>query len=170
MEEVEVEMQNVSRWPVAAGLLVAALSASGLAFQTGVKGDPVVGTWTLNVAKSKFEPGPALKNSTVTFSPAGEGVRVVAEFVGPDGPVKTDYTGNYDGKDYPITGATGVDTVTLKRIDANSTERIDKSGGKVIGTWTRRVSADGKTLTVTYKGTDAKGQKVNNLMIFERKS
>ena len=163
-------MKNVSRWSIAAGLTVAALSVSGLAFQTGVKGDPVVGTWTLNVAKSKFEPGPALKGATVTFSAAGEGVRVVAEMLGADGPVKTDYTGNYDGKDYPIKGATGVDTVTLKRLDANSTERIDKSGGKVVGTWTRKVSADGKTLTVTYKGTDAKGQKVNNLMVFERKS
>jgi hypothetical protein len=163
-------MGSVTRSSIAAGLLVATLGASVLAFQAGVKGDPVVGTWTLNVAKSKFEPGPPLKSSTVTFSPAGEGVRVVAEFVGPDGPVKTDYTGSYDGKDYPIKGASGVDTVTLKRIDATSTERIDKMGGKVVGTWTRKVAPDGQSMTVTYKGTDAKGQKVNNLMVFERKS
>jgi hypothetical protein len=43
-------------------------------------------------------------------------------------------------------------------------------GGKVVGNWTRKVSADGKTMTVTYKGTDAKGQKVSNVLVFDRKS
>jgi hypothetical protein len=150
---------------VAAGVLTVSLPA----FQ-GAKPDPVVGTWTLNVAKSKFEPGPGAKSGTVTFMSAGEGMHVVAEIVGPDSTMKTDYTANYDGKDYPIKGATGVDMVSLKRIDASSSERTDKMGGKVVGKWTRKVSADGKTMTVTYDGTDAKGQTVHNLLVFDRKS
>ena len=99
-------MTKVSRWAVAAGVLAAALSVSVLAFQ-GVKSDPVIGTWTLNVAKSKFEPGPAAKSGTVTFMAAGEGVHVVAEIVSPDATMKTDYTANYDGKDAPIKGMAG---------------------------------------------------------------
>ena len=162
-------MTKVSRWAVTAGVLAAALSVSVVAFQ-GVKSDPVIGTWTLNVAKSKFEPGPAAKSGTVTFMAAGEGVHVVAEIVSPDATMKTDYTANYDGKDAPIKGMAGADMVSLKRIDASSSERTDKMGGKVVGTWTRKVSADGKTMTVTYKGTDAKGQKVSNVLVFDRKS
>ena len=163
-------MTKVSRWSAAVGLVTAAaLSVSVLAFQ-GMKSDPVVGTWTLNVAKSKFDPGPGATSGTVTFMAAGEGVHVVAEIVAPDGTMKTDYTGNYDGKDYPIKGAPGVDMVSLKRIDANSSERTDKMGGKAVGTWTRKVSADGKTMTVTYNGTNATGQKVHNVLVFDRKS
>jgi hypothetical protein len=88
-------MTKVSRWAVTAGVLAAALSVSVLAFQ-GVKSDPVIGTWTLNVAKSKFEPGPAAKSGTVTFMAAGDGVHVVADIAYADSTIKTDYTANYD--------------------------------------------------------------------------
>jgi hypothetical protein len=163
-------MTKVSWRAITTGLVaVWALSMSALAFQ-GAKGDPVIGTWTLNVAKSKFDPGPAPKSGTVTFMLAGEGVHVVADIVGADGTVHTDYTASYDGTDYPLKGVPGADTVSLKRIDATSSQRTDKMGGKVVGTWTRKVSADGKTMTVTYSGTDAKGQKANNVMVFDRKS
>jgi hypothetical protein len=59
--------------------------------------------------------------------------------------------------------------VSLKRIDATSTQRIDKKRGKVVQTWDRKVSADGKTLTVTQNGMDAEGRTVNNVMAFEKK-
>ena len=102
----------------------------------------------------------------MTFEAAGEGVKVTADVVGADDKAThTTYTGNYDGKDYPITGSeTGADTVSLKRIDARTTERTDKKGGKVVMTFTRKVSADGKVLTVTVKGTNPKGQAVNNVV------
>jgi hypothetical protein len=133
-------------------------------------GDPVIGTWTLNVAKSTFSPGPGAKSGTVTFEAAGQGIHVVADIVDAKGVAQhTEYTGNYDGKDYPITGVAGVDTVSLKRIDATSTQRIDKKAGKVVQTWDRKVSADGKTLTVTQNGTDAEGRTVKNVMAFEKK-
>ena len=132
--------------------------------------DPLVGTWKLDTAKSKFSPGPAPKTITVIFEAAGDGVKVTADSVGADDKAThTTYTGNYDGKDYPITGTdTGADTVSLKRIDASTTQRIDKKGGKVVMTFTRKVSADGKTLTVTVKGTNAKGQPVDNVVVFAK--
>jgi hypothetical protein len=132
--------------------------------------DPLVGTWKLDVAKSKFSPGPAPKSITVTFEAAGEGITVTADVVGAeDKTTHTTYTGNYDGKDYPITGSeTGADTVSLKRVDARTTVRTDKKGGKVVMTFTRKVSSDGKMLTVTIKGTNPKGQPVNNVVMLAK--
>jgi hypothetical protein len=140
------------------------------AHSTMAQTDALHGTWKLDAAKSKFDPGPAPKSITVTFEPAGEGVKVAADVVGADGKsTQTSYTGNYDGKDYPLTGSnTGADTVSLKRIDDRTTQRIDKKGGNVVMTFTRKVSADGKTLTVTVKGTNAKGQRVNDLVVLTR--
>ena len=103
--------------------------------------------------------------------PASKGEKVTAEFVNADGSrTTTGYTeANYDGKDYPLTGsALGADTVSLKRIDARTTERTDKKSGKVAQTLRRVVSQDGKTMTVTVKGTNAQGQAVNSVLLFEK--
>ena len=161
-------MQTLARQVIFATFMVASLlwvhSASAQA------ADPLVGTWKLDVAKSKFSPGPPPKSITVTFEAAGEGVKVTADVVSADDKTtQTTYTGNYDGKDYPITGAgTGADTVSLKRVDARTTVRTDKKDGKIVMTFTRKVSSDGKTLTVTVKGTNPKGQPVNNVVILAK--
>lgn len=132
--------------------------------------DPAIGTWTLNAAKSKFNPGPAPKSITVTFETAGQGIHVVADAVDAKGATAhTEYTGNYDGKDYPLSGVPIADQVSLKRIDARTTQRSDKKAGKVVQTYVRKVSADGKTMTVTQKGTDADGKPVNNTVVFDKK-
>ena len=132
--------------------------------------DPVIGKWTLNVAKSKFDPGPAPKSIDVVLTGSGtDGIKLVFDGVSPTGDkVHWEYTGNYDGKDYPMTGNVEGDTVSLKRINANSVETTYKLKGKVTLVNVRTVSADGKTLTVTQKGTNAAGQKVNNLLVFDR--
>ncbi len=131
--------------------------------------DPAIGTWTLDVAKSKFSPGPPLKSLTVRFEAAGDGVKLMTDGVNAEGqPTHTEYTANYDGKDYPITGSAIADTVSLTRIDARTIQRTDKKGGKVVQTLTRKISADGKMFTVTVKGTDAKGQPVNNVLVFAK--
>ena len=132
--------------------------------------DTVIGKWTLNVAKSKFDPGPAAKSADVVLTGSGaDGIKLVFDGVSPTGDkVHWEYTGNYDGKDYPMTGNVEGDTVSLKRINANSVETTYKLKGKVTLVNVRTVSADGKTLTVTQKGTNAAGQRVNNLLVFER--
>jgi hypothetical protein len=131
--------------------------------------DPLVGTWTLNVAKSKFDPGPPAKAGTVRFERAGQGLRTIADLTDAHNvTAHTEYTANFDGRDYPVKGVPDVDTVTLRRLSVSSSERIDKKGGKVIQTFTRSVSPDGRTLTVTQKS-DVQGHVVNNVLIFERK-
>ena len=131
--------------------------------------DPIVGTWKLNVAKSKYDPGPAPKSLTAKIEAAGEGEKLTVEGLrGDDTPIRVEYTAQYDGKEHPITGSPMADTVSLKRLDANTTERTEKKGGKVTQTLTRKVSSDGKTMTVTIKGTDAEGRPINNLAVLDK--
>jgi hypothetical protein len=131
--------------------------------------DPRIGTWKLNSAKSKFNPGPPPQSLTVIVEPSGKGEKVTAEIGNADGTrTTTVYTANFDGKNYPLTGSPAADTVSLKRIDSYTTERTDKKGDKVITTLRRVVSRDGKTMTVTTKGTNAEGQAVNNVIVFDK--
>src|SRR5262245_37093821 len=132
--------------------------------------DPRVGTWNLNVEKSKYSPGPAPKSQVLTIEAAGDAEKVTSEIVtATGGKTSTTYTAPYDGKPHPIKGSETADSVTLKRIDSHTTERVDSKAGKPVSTYRRVVSKDGKTMTVTIKGTDAKGQAMNNVVVFEKK-
>ena len=132
--------------------------------------DSIVGTWTLNVAASTYSPGPAPKSLTVKFEAAGEGIKSTSDTVAADGSTtRTEYTASYDGKDYPLKGMKDADTVSLKRIDASNTVRTDKKAGKVVRTYTRKLSADGKTFTATIAGTDEQGRTIDNKVVFDRK-
>lgn len=131
--------------------------------------DPGLGTWKLNVAKSKYSPGPAPKTLTVTISAAGAGIKAVIDGAAPDGTkVHWEYTANFDGKAYPVTGNADGDMVTATRVNANTIETRYTLKGKPTTTNTRVVSADGKTLTVTSTGVNVQGQKVNNVQVFEK--
>jgi hypothetical protein len=131
--------------------------------------DPLIGTWKLNPGRSRFNPGPAPKSITVTYAPAAQGLHVVSVLVTPDdATARTEYTADYDGKDYPIQGVPQVETVSVRRIDALTSERIDKRAGKQVQSYTRQVYADGRTLIVTQKGTDATGSPVDNVMVFDK--
>jgi hypothetical protein len=146
-------------------LLIASATGITLSAQAGSE----VGTWKLNVAKSIYSPGPAPKSQTVVFTAVGPGVTVAVEAIAADGSKTTQsYTANYDGRDVPITGSTTADTVSLKRINANTVERTDKKAGKIVQTLTRVVSANGKTMTITTKGTNAEGKAVNNIAVLEK--
>jgi len=161
-----------SRWrTVTVGVVLAlgAVLGADIANLSAQASDPRIGTWKLNVAKSKYNPGPAPQSLTVNVEPSGKGEKVTTEFVNADGTrTTTEYTANFDGKDYPLTGSQIADTVSLKRSNARTTVRTDKKGGTVAQTLKRVVSKDGKTMTVTTKGTNAQGQAVNNVALFEK--
>ena len=143
--------------------------AAGLVRVAAQASNPRIGTWKLNVEKSKYNPGPAPQSLTMTIEAAGEGEKATTEGVNAAGAAtKTQYTAQYDGKDYPMTGSQNADMVSIKRIDARSMERTDKKGDKVVATSTRVLSEDGKTMTVTSKGTNAQGQATNNVTVWEK--
>jgi hypothetical protein len=130
--------------------------------------DANMGTWKLNEAKSKFSPG-SPKNTTVVYAPAGDSVKVTVD--GTDGDGKSthnEWTGKFDGKDYPVTGDPSSDTRSYKRIDDRTLELTVKKGNKETATGRIVVSADGKTRTVTLSGTDAKGAKVTSTAMYDK--
>lgn len=131
--------------------------------------DPAVGTWKLNVAKSKYSPGPPPKSATVTYEASGEGIRRTGQTVNADGQTTSfEYTAQYDGKDYPVKGNPNADSISLKRVNDRTVEGTLKKEGKVTTNVRRVVSADGKTLTITVKGKNAQGQNVNNVSVYEK--
>lgn len=142
------------------------LASAALAQST----NPHVGTWKINLAKSKYSPGPAPKSATTKIVAAGQGVTATIDSVDGDGTVRHyTYTANYDGKDAKITGNNAnADTTALTRVNATTVRSINKKAGKITVTQTAVVSADGKTRTVTTTGTNAQGQKVNNVAVYDR--
>jgi hypothetical protein len=130
--------------------------------------DVQIGTWKLNEAKSTFAPGSS-KNNTVVYEAAGDNVNVTVD--GTDGngkPTHNEWTGKFDGKDYPVTGDPSSDTRSYKKVDANTLELTVKKDGKATITGRIVVSADGKTRTVTISGTDAKGKKFKNTAVYDK--
>ena len=130
--------------------------------------DPNMGTWKLNEAKSKYSPG-APKNTTVVYEAAGDSVKVTVDGVDADGkPSHNEWTGKFDGKDYPLTGDPAADSRSYKKIDARTMELTNKKGGKPVVTGKITVSADGKSRTVAVSGTDASGKKVTSTAVYDK--
>ena len=130
--------------------------------------DPNMGTWKLNEAKSKLAPG-APKNHTVVYEAAGENVKITVDGIGGDGkPVHHEWTGKFDGKDYPVTGDPSSDARSYTKIDDRTLAFTAKKGGKVTTTGRVVVAADGRSRTVTASGTDSKGQKISSTAVYDK--
>ena len=140
-------------------LAVAALSLAA---------DPIMGTWKLNEAKSKYSEG-ATKNSTVTYTMAGDMVKCTVDGMDKDGKaVHSEWTGKFDGKDYAVTGEPTSDMRAYKMVNANTFEMTMKKGGKMAGSGKIVVSADGKTRTVTTSMMDSMGMKMDNTAVYDK--
>ena len=130
--------------------------------------DGFMGTWKLNEAKSKLSPGTP-KNSTVVYEAAGDNVKVTIDGTDSDGkPTHNEWTGKFDGKDYPVTGDPSADSRSLKKINDHTLTFAVKKGDKATTTGRIVLSADGKTRTVTTTGTDSKGKKVSGTAVYDK--
>jgi len=147
-------------------VVIAAVAMTMTAFAA----DSNVGTWKLNLAKSKYSPGPAPKSQTLKIEAWGEdGVKYTADGVGADGkPSHWEFQAKYDGKDNAFKGNPDADMIAYKRIDANTIEATTKLKGKVSSKVKAVVSADGKTRTLTQAGTDAQGKAINNVIVYDK--
>ena len=148
----------------------------------GTKTDPLLGTWKQNPEKSTPKPPPGAVNvRQYLLRPDGFMVSTFGGITPQGNPTFNQTTWKYDGKEYlqytqttlPEFSAKGVklNTNAYRAVDAYTTEIVQKDGsGKPLftGKRTRVVSKDGKTLTDTLKGTDARGQAVNNVAVFDK--
>jgi len=149
-------------------VVLAALASGVLLAQS----NPFIGTWKLNLAKSKYSPGPAPQSATQTYEARGDGVKASIEGTAADGShYAWGYSANYDGQDNPLSGTgmpNGADTIALKRIDPNTIKATFKKAGKVVMAGREVVSKDGKAKTITGRGTDANGQAVRRLIVYDK--
>jgi hypothetical protein len=130
--------------------------------------NPNMGTWKLNEAKSKLSTG-MQKLTTVVYEAAGDDVKVTVDGVdGQGNPIHNEWTGKFDGKDYPVTGDPSSDTRSYTKIDDRTLGFNIKKGGKVTISGRIAVSADGKTRTVTTSGVDSKGKKVSGASVYDK--
>lgn len=159
-------MANRGRILLSAAILTLSTPLVAATAQTG---DPAMGTWVLNVAKSTYDPGPPPRSQTRTYAPAPNGYRFTADGVTATGEkTHVEFTAVFDGKYHPLTGSAAFDSITLKQVDASTVESVQKKGAKVVVRTTRVVSRDGKTLTTTATGTNAQGKPYTNAEVFER--
>jgi hypothetical protein len=144
------------------------LAAAGLAAAAGAP-DPVVGTWTLNVAKSKFTPGHELKSQTRTYTETAKGVSVKVSGVAADGAALSQQsTFKYDGKSYPMSGATDYDALSLQRVNDNTVKSTLMKAGKPVGTTIRAISMHGKVMTLSTKLKDVNGKRNEMIAVYDK--
>ena len=128
------------------------------------------GTWKLNLAKSKYSPGPPPRSSTLTFKIEGQTLTATTEGIDAQGnPTKVVHGPYvYDGKSYPVTGARAYDAASYKIVNDSTDEITRTKTGKVVQTVAEVLSADARTLTFTTTGVNANGQQINNVAVYEK--
>jgi len=145
--------------------LVALFAAAVVCFAAE---DVSMGTWKLNEAKSRISPGTA-KNTTVVYAAAGDSVKITVDGVDADGkPAHNEWTGKFDGKEYPVTGDPASDTRAYTRVNDHTLAVTNKKGSKVTVTVRVVEAADGKSRTVTFNGTDSDGKKFSNTAVYDK--
>jgi hypothetical protein len=135
-----------------------------------------LGTWKLNLQNSRIDPAsPATyKSETRIYTDAGaqgmtQGVKASITTVDADSKMATrSFTAKYDGKDYPQTGNPNGDTISIKEIDPYTADAITKKAGKVVLNTHSVLSKDGQVLTMTSTGTNSKGQRYTNTLVFDK--
>jgi hypothetical protein len=132
--------------------------------------DPFVGTWTLNLQKSKYPPRTLPKRMVIQMEAAGDGIRYRSETIDANGRTSTaEYVAGYDGKEAIVKGGVGLMLpVSLKRVDSNTVEASYMRGFQVVATSRRIVSKDGRVMTVTTTSKDKSGNSVTNIGIYDR--
>lgn len=150
--------------------LVAALVVTGLPLTAaGQTPKGLEGTWTLDAAKSTFSPGPAPKGMTVSYTAQGDALKIVVDVTPSEGaPQHWEMAPKFDGKEYPVTGHPTADSISVKVISERRVVSTLKKNGKVTGTTTRTLSADGKTLTIAVKGTTPDGKPRSDVQVLHK--
>ena len=133
----------------------------------GFADSPHMGTWKLNEAKSKLS-GKA-RNNTVVYATEGDQIKITVDGVDDSGnPAHNEWTGKFDGKDYPVTGDANADARSYTQLNSRTLLLKNKKNGKVALTGRIVVSRNGKSRTVTTTGTNAAGKKVTNVSVYDK--
>jgi len=128
--------------------------------------DPIVGSWTLNVAKSKFNPGPAPTAGTRVYTESAGLYTLDQKITGADGKVNSLRAQYRDGQE--VKDPDGAASTVAKKVNANTWDFEVKMDGKVVGHVHRVVSHDGKVLTVHNTGRQGDRAPADDTMVFDK--
>ena len=147
-------------------LLILGFSWRGLAMDAD---DPILGVWKLNLARSKYVPGPPPQSQTRTYRLADDEIFVTIETVDAHGQRQPtiEFPERYDGKQYPVKGSALGDMLTLKRINNYLSEATVSHAGVVVAVTRRIITDDGKTLMLIYQEPNAE-HPVDNVIVYDR--
>jgi hypothetical protein len=145
-------------------ILLAAMFVAGSAYAAD---DPILGTWTLNVAKSKFSPGPAPSAGTRVYSESAGLYTLDEKFTGADGKETSVHAQYRNGHEVKGSGDTSP-TVLAKKVNSHTWNFDLKMDGKVVGHVHRVVSADGKVLTVHNTGQQGNAAAADDTLVFDK--
>jgi len=152
------------------GLVLIAAALPGAVAAQG--SESLAGTWKLNLAKSKYSPGPPPRSNTVIYEAVGQDLRARAEGIDPQGnPTKVDFgVLSVDGKSNPIIGSPAYDAASSKQVNPSTIESTRTKAGRAVQTTTQVFSANGKSFTFTFTvtGVDERGQQINNVSVWEK--
>jgi hypothetical protein len=130
--------------------------------------NPFMGTWKLNDAKSKLPPG-AAKINKVVYETEGIDFKVTTDGVdGSGNPMHSEWTGKFDGKDYPVKDDPNQDSRSYTRKGIHELDFQVKKGTKVTTSGRIVASDDGKSRTVTTRGIDAQGKKYKSMAVYDQ--
>jgi hypothetical protein len=149
-------------------LIVLAITSAAAAFGD----DNSLGTWKANIEKTKYTPAPwPVKSVTAVREAVPGGVKVTSTGERTDGTaINSTYTAKYDGSPSSVSGqGAPYDSVSLKQVNANTfAYDAKKTDGKYHAHGRLAVSPDGKTLTLTAKGTDANGKPMTITLVYDK--
>ncbi len=130
--------------------------------------DPVLGVWKLNLARSRFNPGPAPRSQTRTYRQTPNGIQVTIRSVGINGtPTTIEFPEKYDGKDYAVQGSDIADALAMVRINDYMAEATMKHGGTLVATARRLITDEGKTLVISFKEVSSE-HPVDNELVYDK--
>lgn len=130
---------------------------------------PHMGAWKLNQAKSKLSPGMGGGAGTVTYSAEGDKIKVTVEGTDKDGKASHSvWVGKFDGKPYPAEGNIMYNMAAYTMVDDHTNNITATKDGKTVWTGTIKISADGKSRTVTIHGKDSDGKEMTTEAVYDK--
>jgi len=147
--------------------LASVLLTSSFLCAAAFAADPFVGTWKVNIEKSKTSSGRPPQTTTQKFEATSDGYQITSSLL--PNPI----TLRLDGKDYTaniqgVAASVGADKSSARRIDSQTIESTFKRNGKIVATINRKASADGRFMTTTSNGVSKNGEKFESVVVYEK--